>query len=165
LNANFPDPPAKGWLLPPTWYSTITDVVRTTLVARYLDGIEALCKIISRTASTNGHDVSQSPAPSDAGYYAQQCVVTIDVNLPTAALEPVGRQVGIEIQVTTQAQEVIRKLLHRTYEVARLQARDDLSWQWDYAGRPFAANYLGHILHYVEGRVMNIRALDTDSQA
>lgn len=67
--------------------------------------------------------------------------------------------IGIEIQVTTQAKEVLRKLLHVGYESSRLgDVQSD--WQWAYDSRAFAANYLGHVLHYVEGRIMNIRTDD-----
>ena len=30
-------------------------------------------------------------------------------------------------------------------------------WQWNYKSDEFAANYLGHILHYVEGMIIEIR--------
>ncbi len=36
----------------------------------------------------------------------------------------------------------------------------DTKWQWDYKGDEFATNYLGHILHYVEGMIMDVRERD-----
>ena len=32
-----------------------------------------------------------------------------------------------------------------------------MKWQWDYKSDEFSANYLGHILHYVEGMIVEIR--------
>ncbi|MBU4374371.1 MAG: hypothetical protein KJ714_08055 [Euryarchaeota archaeon] len=67
---------------------------------------------------------------------------------------------GVEfiINETTQLQEVIRKLLHKYYEERRKRiTKEDIKWQWNYKGDEFVANYLGHILHYVEGMIMEIR--------
>ena len=62
------------------------------------------------------------------------------------------------MQITTQLQEVIRKLLHKHYESRRKRTTpDELKWQWDYKSDEFSANYLGHILHYIEGMIMEVR--------
>jgi hypothetical protein len=66
--------------------------------------------------------------------------------------------VSIEIQITTQLQEAIRRLLHKHYEERRKCIRtEEKIWQWDYKSEEFATNYLGHILHYVEGMITDIR--------
>ena len=66
--------------------------------------------------------------------------------------------VSIEIQITTQLQEVIKKLLHKYYEERRKRIeKPSVKWQWDYKSDEFSTNYLGHILHYVEGMIMDIR--------
>jgi hypothetical protein len=31
-----------------------------------------------------------------------------------------------------------------------------MKWQWDYECNEFAPNYIGHVLHYIEGAVMQI---------
>jgi hypothetical protein len=64
----------------------------------------------------------------------------------------------VEIQITTQLQELIRTLLHKHYERRRLLSHklDDI-WQWNYKSDEFSTNYLGHILHYLEGMIMEIR--------
>lgn len=33
----------------------------------------------------------------------------------------------------------------------------DIKWQWDYESDEFIPNYLGHILHYIEGMIMEVR--------
>lgn len=163
-NEGFPDAPVGGWLLPPHWYARIDDVVRTTFVVRYLDGVHELGQAIEQTARDLGLEVEPELVASESGYYAAHLVVRQELVVPTVGLQPVTLPVGIEIQVTTQAKEVITKLLHRSYEKARL-ADDSPAWRWDYDGRDFAANYLGHILHYLEGRVMNVRATDRKGEA
>ena len=64
----------------------------------------------------------------------------------------------IEIQITTQLQEVIRKLLHSYYEGKRKSFNfADQSWKWKYQSNEFSASYLGHILHYIEGLIVQTR--------
>ncbi len=59
--------------------------------------------------------------------------------------------------MTTQLQEVIRRLLHTYYEDKRQSKKEQTKWQWNYNSDEFSANYLGHILHYVEGMIMEVR--------
>ena len=63
-----------------------------------------------------------------------------------------------EIQVTTQIQEIIKTLLHKQYEEKRkVNTPKDYKWQWDSKSPQFIPNYLGHIVHYVEGMIIEIR--------
>jgi len=65
----------------------------------------------------------------------------------------------LEIQVTTQIKEVIKNLLHTYCESRRTTGvRPRLSdIAWNYREEEFAATYLGHILHYVEGMIIEVR--------
>jgi len=50
------------------------------------------------------------------------------------------------------------RLLHKYYEERRKKLKkEDIIWQWDWRSDEFSANYLGHILHYIEGMIMEIR--------
>jgi hypothetical protein len=81
----------------------------------------------------------------------QDCLVReLDWNKKT-------KNISFEIQITTQLQEVIRRLLHEYYEEKRTEKATDEKWQWNYRSEEFSTNYLGHILHYVEGMIMDIR--------
>ena len=64
-----------------------------------------------------------------------------------------------EIQVTTSIKEVIKRLLHSYYEASRMDSKpmsiEELSW--NYKSDEFIASYLGHILHYVEGMILDVR--------
>jgi len=65
----------------------------------------------------------------------------------------------VEVQVTTSIKEVIKKLLHTFYEDSRKSPRppsiEEISW--NYRSPQFNAAYLGHILHYVEGMIIEVR--------
>ena len=54
--------------------------------------------------------------------------------------------------------DVITSLTHKYYERKRESLEPpSIKWQWDYMSDEFTPNYIGHILHYIEGAVMQIR--------
>ena len=95
----------------------------------------------------------------EEGYYAAHMYVTNKFEIPKMGLGTEFVNVRIEFQITTQLQEVIIKLLHKYYEKRRKQEKliENIKWQWDYKSDEFATNYLGHILHYIEGMIMERR--------
>ena len=95
----------------------------------------------------------------EEGYYAAHMYATDKYEIPKMELGTEFVVVNIEIQITTQLQEVILKLLHKYYEERRKQEKliENIKWQWDYKSDEFATNYLGHILHYIEGMIMERR--------
>ena len=59
---------------------------------------------------------------------------------------------------TMQIKDVIKELTYKYYEKRRMRlSPSDEKWQWNYKSEEFAPNYIGHILHYVEGAIMEIR--------
>ena len=64
-----------------------------------------------------------------------------------------------EIQITTQLKEVMRQLTHGQHQERRQKERPapDEKWQWDHRSKEFVPNYLGHMLHYLEGMIMQVR--------
>ena len=49
-------------------------------------------------------------------------------------------------------------MTHKAYERRRTRLfTPHNKWQWDYKSKEFAPNYIGHIIHYVEGTIMDIR--------
>ena len=95
------------------------------------------------------------------GYYAAHVYVRQSYEVPSVEFDTEHIDVTVELQVTSQLQEVIRKLLHKHFEKRRKHLdQPDIEWQWDYKSEEFATNYLGHILHYVEGMIMEVRDRD-----
>ncbi len=157
-NKNFPKPPIEGWILPENWYSRINDILRTLIVVKYLDGVEFIIGKIKLLCEHIGKDFNFTYEAREVGYYAVHLYTTEEFEIPKMDWDTVKVRTSIEIQVTTQLQEVIRKLLHKYYEERRvLPSQTERMWQWDYRSDEFATNYLGHILHYIEGMIMEIR--------
>jgi len=157
-NDRWPEEPEGGWILPDNWYSRISDIVRTLLVVKYLDGVEYLIAKIQALCQQHGLPCRAFFEARQEGYYAGHLYTKQQFEIPRADWDTEKVDVSIEIQITTQLQEVIRRLLHKYYEERRKRLRrEDAKWQWDYESDEFIANYLGHILHYVEGMIMEVR--------
>jgi hypothetical protein len=157
-NDKWPNEPTGGWITPDNWYSRINDIVRTVVVVKYLDGVKFLVDKIASLANKYSLDFRVDFEAKEEGYYAAHSYVRQVFEIPTISWKTERTEIDVEIQVTTQLQEVIRALLHKYYEQKRCELRSEmLKWQWDYKCDEFSANYLGHILHYVEGMIVEIR--------
>ncbi len=158
-NKNWPNEIDDGWILPKNWYSRINDVVRTLFVVRYLDGVQFVIDKVQNLCRQQGLPACEvSFEAREEGYYAAHLYTTQEFEIPKVTWDTERVKISIEVQITTQLQEIIRKLLHKYYEERRKRLeKDDVKWQWNYKSDEFATNYLGHILHYVEGMIMDIR--------
>lgn len=157
-NNLWPEEPEGGWILPDNWYSRINDIVRTLIGVKYLDGVEFMIEKIEFLCEQHSLPCDVQLEAKEEGYYAAHLYTKPEFEIPRMTWDTKRIKVSIEIQITTQLQEVIRKLLHRYYEERRKRVKEeDIEWQWNYKSDEFAANYLGHILHYVEGMIMEIR--------
>ena len=155
-NRNWPSAPEGNWILPSNWYTHINDILRTMIVVKYLDGVAFLVDKLKSLCGAN-YDHCDWEAKEE-GYYAVHLYRKDEFEIP-AGFDTEKVSVLIEIQITTQIQEVIRKLLWEYYERSRsnILPSPEIVWQWEWKSEEFMVNYLGHILHYVEGMIMEIR--------
>ncbi len=164
-NDCWPNEPQGGWVLPDNWYSHINDTIRTLFVVKYLDGLEFILKRVRCLCEEYGQPCLPSLEAKEEGYYAAHLHTAQEFEVPRINWDTQRVRICIEIQITTQLQEVIRKLLHKYYKERRRRRREDeqTNWQWEYSSDEFIANYLGHILHYVEGMIMEVRKRQTEA--
>lgn len=157
-NKRWPDEPEGGWIFPNNWHTKINDVIRTLFVVKYLDGVEFIIDKIKSLCEQYTMECTVFLEAREEGYYAAHIYTKQEFEIPRITWDTERINVLIEIQITTQLQEVIRKLLHKYYEDRRKRIGDEnIKWQWNYKTDEFVANYLGHILHYVEGMIMEVR--------
>lgn len=157
-NKNWPNPPENGWIVPPDWLSQGNDIVRTCFVVKYLDGVEFLIEALASLADDIGLKCWKYYVAGDDGYYAAHVYIRQEYEVPGVEFDTEYIDMTVELQITSQLQEVIRKLLHKHFEIRRERLdKPEVEWQWDYKSDEFATNYLGHILHYVEGMIMEVR--------
>jgi hypothetical protein len=158
-NESFPEAPNNGWVCPENWYERVCDIVRTTIVVKYLDGVEFIANKIKSISEEDNFNYSIDYEAREEGYYAAHITLSRSFEIPDEKWETKMINFNIEIQITTQLQEVIKILLHQHYERNRelICKEKNIKWQWDYKSEEFSSNYIGHILHYVEGMIMEIR--------
>lgn len=155
---NWSTEPDSGWILPDNWFTKINDSIRTEIVVKYLDGIEFIKDKIESLCKKYRQDCETTFEARLEGYYAFHINTSQMFEIPKMNYDTEIVKIPIEIQITTQLQEVIRKLLHKYYKEKRKQIeKNSKDWMWDYECDEFATNYLGHILHYVEGMIMEVR--------
>ena len=156
-NKNWPSEPDGGWVTPENWFSKINDIVRTMIVVKYLDGVEILVERLQQLCNIP-MTTSVDWEAREEGYYAAHLYVEREYSIPTLEFDSERVPIKVEIQVTTQLQEAINRLTHKYYEERRRKVKSSNSkWQWDYENDEFIPNYLGHILHYIEGMIIEVR--------
>lgn len=150
--------PEEGWLLPENWFSRVNDIIRTLLVVKYLDGVTFAVDEIDLLFQSHEWPSKVKYEARTEGYYAAHLYTSVPVAIPRLDWDTETVNVSLELQITTQVQDVIRQLLHAYYEERKIVAPSEQpSWQWDYRSTEFSTNYLGHVLHYVEGMIVEIR--------
>jgi len=116
-NDNWPDEPSGGWLAPDNWFQRVHDIARTTIVVKYLDGVETVTKAFKGTANALSlDDFACEFEARETGYYAAHMRAGLDFSLLDTEWSESKVHGQFEVQVTTQLQEVIRRLTHREYE-------------------------------------------------
>jgi hypothetical protein len=163
LNKNWPDPPQEGWIVPENWFLRLNDLIRTLFIVKYADGVQYLVERITETANGTGDSCKSFYEARDEGYYAAHVYLRQPCEVPRISWDTETINLSFEIQVTTQLQEVIRRLLHKYYESSRESRRSDFPWQWDFGKDEFFANNLGHVLHYIEGTIVDLRKRQGES--
>ncbi len=159
LNKRFPNEPYKGWVNPLECFPKINDLIRTSIVVKYLDGIEFIIDKLKTTADKFGLNFAVHFEARETGYYAVHTYLKHPLEIPKIDWDSKTETFSIEIQITTELQENIKKLTHKYYSQKRDLEKDNKEkWQWKYESDEFSVNYLGHILHYLEGQIMEIRS-------
>jgi ppGpp synthetase/RelA/SpoT-type nucleotidyltranferase len=167
-NQRWPNPPRwkdhdPEWITTDNWFDRINDIVRARFVVRYIDGVAFLIQRLETLAARHDLPCETAYIAHDDGYYAGHLYLTFNAEIPRIDWDTQIIQPRVELQITTQLQEVILQLLHRQYAVRRMSERPTGEWKWDYTSIEFQTNYLGHILHYVEGMIVDVRDKTKDS--
>lgn len=163
-NRHWPEPPTYDWkegaewVHPSAWYETFNDLVRGTLVCRYIDGPKVLAQALAAQAESLGLRHRYDSRQSDEGYYAYHFYVYLPGQIVDQNFDKRDVTFQVEIQLTTQLQDALRELTHRFYEAQRItQGEDHGAWKWDVSSNRFRASYLGHTLHLLESVILQVK--------
>jgi VCBS repeat-containing protein len=108
----------------------------------------------AKTCSLESRSYSQE---RDDGYYAYHLYVTFPVKVFDLSWNVVDVTSEVEIQATTQLQEVLRSLTHHFYAANRLQRDRSGKWKWEFGSTQFKVGYLSHTLHLLESVIVESR--------
>lgn len=157
-NDDWPDPPGgrEAWLQPSNYQAVVNDLVRTTIFVRFLDGAPFLAERLTEITREHGV-VSAVEHRSDAtGYYAIHLSIALETYVTGKSWESELVNFNVEIQIATMTQWVLRTLSHDLYARQRVSIPDDDQWRWQPSGEPFQTSYLGHLLHYADGMMVEL---------
>lgn len=154
-NDNWPKPPTNGWITCRNAANIFSDIIRTNVVVQYLDGVDDIVKMISEMTPC---DVDYQAKTE--GYYAVHIDVKTQFEVPSLKWDTQQIDGKVEIQVTTELKELIKEMLHKSYEADRSAfsvMEVNKGWQWNYQSNRFRLNFLGHVVHSLEGNILDIR--------
>jgi ppGpp synthetase/RelA/SpoT-type nucleotidyltranferase len=134
----------------------IGDLVRVRLTCSYLDGVEFLAGKLMDLASATGVKAVHEKQGKIEGYYAQHVNITQDVLLKVAGI-PKAIQIECEIQIATDMSTKMWDTSHGLYERTRGQPIEAENWQWKHSDPRFISNQLGHLVHLVDGLLIQLR--------
>lgn len=159
LKAGAPPSSEKDIPDPFRYYGVIDDILRSVLVVKFLDGVEFVIRKLDALCNACGASKTVEYKNNDKGYFAAHYYLRVPVATTLPNGTPFDQTMTFELQITTQLQEVLRRLLHFEYERERLAARaaSDVPWQWKYREHEFFSNYLGHMIRNIEGQIMDVR--------
>jgi ppGpp synthetase/RelA/SpoT-type nucleotidyltranferase len=156
-NDDFPKEPKKGWVTPRNLHFYFNDGIRGYLVCRFIDGPRFIAEQLRDYAKNLGLKSRFYSQERDEGYYAYHFYVTIGVSFIDESFKKVNSEIEIEIQLTTQLQEVLKNLTHQFYQANRLKPSSSSKWKWEYKTINFRIGYISHTLHLLESIIIEIR--------
>ena len=161
-NKTFPEPPfikltsAHEWVVEDNLYRSINDIVRGRMICRYMDGPEYFCQemheAIKHLASVDFHSME-----TDLGYYSWHFGLTFALEIMKPNGNVSGENVRVEVQISTQLQDVMNDLTHSFYEDKRVSLKSDSIWKWRPDQPKFQGVYFGHTLHMIEGMLVQLK--------
>ncbi|EHZ2645678.1 hypothetical protein [Vibrio parahaemolyticus] len=157
-NKNFPEKPPRNWVNFQNLFVKFNDLIRGTMVCRFIDGPEFVSNKLIELANEVGLTGRKYTQERDDGYYAYHVYIKFPVSLLDEDWNEKEAQIEVEIQVTTQLQEVLRAITHKFYEEKRINPKPEQSnWKWDFKSKKFKVGYLSHTLHLLESIILESR--------
>lgn len=159
-NDGWPKELSDGWILPTNIFTKLNDTLRTEFIVKYLDGVDFLLESLTNIATKHNIGCCSKQHAKEEGYYAKHIYFTYDTTIVDFEWEAKAIKYTFEIQIRTQLQDTINKISHQVYEGKRIKEcvdQDSKAWRWEYRRPEFIANYLGHLLHLVDGLILRVK--------
>jgi ppGpp synthetase/RelA/SpoT-type nucleotidyltranferase len=139
-------------------YSKFKDIIRTRITTRYMDGALIFLDHLKKLADECPLGYDEEYKAQDDGYYALHLNLSYIFEIPDLTRNTIKCDSKVEFQINTSIQNLLVELTHGYYETRRHGLKKpSVEWQWTCDCEEFTPYYLGHITHYIEGTMVNIR--------
>lgn len=164
-NGLWPELPAErgtnAWFRPGNAHEILNDLVRTSVYCRFLDGATDLADRLQKIGEVHDRNVTVDLRADENGYYAVHAGIPINAIVTSQRWNAEEIEFRLEVQFATMTQWVLRTLSHDLYERRRTKpAPNNEGWKWSPSSETFKTNYLGHLLHYADGMMVELRDRD-----
>lgn len=150
----------REFVRPENIFKKLKDIIRTEIIVRYIDGIDIIVQRLNDLAKKYDYGINIIVKDDEVGYYAKHVYISYDSNIVDFKFDPQKIKFTFEIQIRTQLQDAIKSILHSYYKQDRIKAikaQSDRVWRWQFTKPRFATNYVGHILHFFDGLIIQIK--------
>ena len=134
----------------------LPDLVRTRIACRYIDGVEFLASRILALAQEMNLSPKLERKGSIEGYFAQHITADQQVFFRLAG-EGQPTKIVCEIQIASEMATRMWDATHPLYENVRRDPAEPEDWQWKPNDSRFISNQLGHMVHLVDGLLVQLR--------
>lgn len=156
---------ARRWIKPKDLY-LLNDVVRGTIVVRYLDGVRFLAARLEKLAESMSLPCEVIWQAQSAGHHAAHLYIDFECDWIDGGVTA-SETFKVEIQIVTEIRNVVREITHWSYENSRVGERrsGEEQWQWNPFDPAFVPNFLGHLVQYIDGTIVVARdAIQEETQ-
>ena len=159
FNKAFPAQPKEGWIDGTNLYSRLNDIIRGTIVCKYLDGPPFVCGKLKTYGDELGIACRFYPMNTERGYHSWHFYASHNVEFFDDKGGVQMKPVELEIQITTQLADVMTTLTHELYKGERVlpKGQGDDTWKWSPDSPRFRSTYTGHTLHLVESIILALK--------
>jgi hypothetical protein len=143
----------------------LSDLVRTRVSCRYIDGVEFLATKLVELAAELNYRCSRDRQGKLEGYFAQHVTVHHDVFYRVMGHgQPCS--ISVEIQVASELATRMWDASHGLYETDRSDSESPSAkeWQWQPTNPRFITNQLGHMIHLADGLLVHLREVSKSEQ-
>jgi hypothetical protein len=158
-NERFPAEPKMGWITPVNVYSNLNDLIRMCFVCKFIDGPRFVTEKLNYHAEALCQEHNVYSQQREEGYYAYHFYSWFDISIVNSEWIVSTEKIQMEIQVTTQLQEILYDLTHPYFEISRIdpKALDEQQWKWETKSNRFRSAYMCHTLHLLEAVIIDLR--------
>ncbi len=150
----------KQFILPENIFEKLNDIIRTEVIVKYLDGIDVVVSSIEKLSKKYDFKIEVEPKIKEEGYFAKHIYISYKAKITDLQFIPKEITHIFEIQVRTQLQDTVKSILHINYERDRIKHQKELNsenWRWQFKESRFMTNYMGHILHFLDGVIVKVK--------